>query len=92
MEEFIDSETEGEAQDIELQNLGARLKELYREYKDARRDIEDEWLVDLRQYNGQYEPDVLARLDSQGARSKVFVGLTRTKVMAAYSRIVDLMF
>ena len=62
MEEFIDSETEGEAQDIELQNLGARLKELYREYKDARRDIEDEWLVDLRQYNGQYEPDVLARL------------------------------
>ena len=39
MEEFIDSETEGEAQDIELQNLGARLKELYREYKDARRDM-----------------------------------------------------
>ena len=92
MDEFLESDVEEEGQDIELANLGARLKSLYREYKDARRDIEDEWLMDLRQYNGQYEPDVIARLDSQGARSKVFVGLTRTKVMAAYSRIVDLMF
>ena len=92
MEEVIDNDSDGEVQDVELANLGARLKNLYTEYKDARRDIEDEWLMDLRQYNGQYEPDVLARLDSQGARSKVFVGLTRTKVMAAYSRIVDLMF
>ena len=92
MDEFVEDDIENEAQDIELANLGARLKTLYREYKDARRDIEDEWLMDLRQYNGQYEPDVIARLDSQGARSKVFVGLTRTKVMAAYSRIVDLMF
>ncbi len=42
---------------------------------------------------GQYEPEVLARLNEHaGARSKVFVGLTRTKVMAAYSRIVDLLF
>jgi hypothetical protein len=92
VDEFVEDDIENEAQDIELANLGARLKTLYREYKDARRDIEDEWLMDLRQYNGQYEPDVIARLDSQGARSKVFVGLTRTKVMAAYSRIVDLMF
>jgi hypothetical protein len=92
VDEFLESDVEEEGQDIELANLGARLKSLYREYKDARRDIEDEWLMDLRQYNGQYEPDVIARLDSQGARSKVFVGLTRTKVMAAYSRIVDLMF
>jgi len=92
VDEFVEDDIENEAQDIELANLGARLKALYREYKDARRDIEAEWLMDLRQYNGQYEPDVIARLDSQGARSKVFVGLTRTKVMAAYSRIVDLMF
>ena len=92
MDEFLEDDADNEGQDTELANLGARLKALYREYKDARRDIEDEWLMDLRQYNGQYEPDVIARLDSQGARSKVFVGLTRTKVMAAYSRIVDLMF
>ena len=42
MDEFLESDVEEEGQDIELANLGARLKSLYREYKDARRDIEDE--------------------------------------------------
>lgn len=76
----------------ELQSLGGRLASRFIEYKDARRETENNWLEDLRQYNGQYEPDVLARLKEAGTRSRVFVGLTRTKVMAAYSRIVDLLF
>jgi len=83
-------DTDG-TQAIEMQSLGARLSALYTEYKDARRETEDEWLASLRQFMGQYEPDVLAKLQEAGARSKVFVGLTRTKVMAAYSRIVDLL-
>ena len=79
-------------QDLSLQSLGARLSETFQEYKNARKETENEWLKDLRQYNGQYEADVLARLEEAGARSRVFVGLTRTKVMAAYSRIIDLLF
>ena len=79
-------------QDQSMQSLGARLSSTFQEYKDARKETESEWLRDLRQYNGQYEPDVLARLNESGARSKVFVGLTRTKVMSAYSRIIDLLF
>ena len=69
-------------QDLSLQSLGARLSETFQEYKNARKETENEWLKDLRQYNGQYEADVLARLEEAGARSRVFVGLTRTKVMA----------
>ena len=79
-------------QDQELLSLGAKLAQVFTEYKDSRKETENEWLTDLRQFQGQYEPDVLARLNESGARSKVFVGLTRTKVMAAYSRIVDLLF
>ena len=76
-----------------MQSLGSRLAGTFQEYKDARKETENEWLKDLRQYQGIYEPDVLARLaQSSGSRSKVFVGLTRTKVMAAYSRIIDLLF
>mgnify|MGYP003655495522 CR=1 FL=1 len=76
-----------------MQSLGSRLAGTFQEYKDARKETENEWLKDLRQYQGVYEPDVLARLaQSSGSRSKVFVGLTRTKVMAAYSRIIDLLF
>lgn len=79
-------------QDHSIESLGARLAARYQEFKDARKETENEWIRDLRQYNGQYEPEVLARLEESGARSKVFVGLTRTKVMAAYSRIIDLLF
>ena len=83
---------DAEEQSAELSSFGARLKHLYTEYKDSRSEIEDEWIKDLRQYMGKYEPDVLAKLESQGNRSKVYVGLTRTKVMAAYSRVIDLVF
>jgi hypothetical protein len=79
-------------QESDIANLGARLASVFQEYKDARKETENEWLKDLRQYNGQYEPEILSRLNESGARSKVFVGLTRTKVMAAYSRIIDLLF
>lgn len=76
-----------------MQSLGSRLAGTFQEYKDARKETENEWLKDLRQYQGIYEPEVLARLDAaSGSRSKVYVGLTRTKVMAAYSRIIDLLF
>jgi hypothetical protein len=76
--------------DVEkYQTLGTRLQSLFQEYKDARQDNENEWLISLRQYLGQYEADILAKL---GNRSKIFVGLTRTKVLSAYSRIVDLIF
>lgn len=96
VEDYEEVEVEEEAsdgvQDQSIQSLGARLSARFQEYKDARKETENEWLKDLRQYNGQYEPDVLARLNEAGARSKVFVGLTRTKVMAAYSRIIDLLF
>lgn len=86
-----EKESDG-TQDHSIQSLGARLAARFQEFKDARKETENEWLKDLRQYNGQYEPEVLARLEEAGARSKVFVGLTRTKVMAAYSRIIDLLF
>jgi len=86
-----EKESDG-VQDQSMLNLGARLSGTFTEYKDARKETESEWLKDLRQFQGLYEADVLARLNEAGARSKVFVGLTRTKVMAAYSRIVDLLF
>ena len=91
-DEPVETKEPDGVQDHSVQSLGAHLSATFQEYKDARKETENEWLRDLRQYNGQYEADVLARLNDAGARSKVFVGLTRTKVMAAYSRIIDLLF
>ena len=41
---------DAEEQSAELSSFGARLKNLYEEYKDSRSEIEDEWIKDLRQY------------------------------------------
>lgn len=94
LEEVMDDrpapfEEEGD-DSVSMASLGARLQSMFKEFEDARDNIEDEWLRDLRQYNAQYEREVLERLDPN--RSRVYIGLTRTKVMSAYSRIVDLLF
>ena len=41
---------------------------------------------------GQYDQETLGKIQEKGDRSQVYVGLTRTKVLAAYSRITDLLF
>jgi len=76
----------------ELDSLGSILQNKYFEYKDARDEIEDSWIEDLRAFMGQYDPNVLAKIRERGDRSQVYVGLTRTKVLAAFSRITDLLF
>lgn len=55
-----------------------------------RRQTEERWLKDLRQYKGQYDPEVLALIGSQ--RSKAFVRKTRVKVKTTDSRVSDLLF
>ena len=80
-------------QESEMHSLAASMTEKWEEYKNARTDIEHRWLEDLRSFNSQYDSDVLSKVNSsEGKRSKVYVGLTRTKCIAAYSRIVDLLF
>lgn len=72
--------------------LGAALQDRFQEYKLQREDIEDDWLNDLRAFNGEYSVEIQQALNENPNRSRVFVGLTRTKVMSAYSRLVDLLF
>ncbi len=85
----VDASEEEQGQ---LNSLGHILHSKYIEHKDARDDIEDKWIEDLRAFMGQYDPNVLAKIQQKGDRSQVFVGLTRTKVLAAYSRMTDLLF
>lgn len=70
-------------------SLGSMLAGKFREWSDAKKDIEQEWLKDLRAYNAIYEAEILAAI---GKRSKVFHPITRTKTQTAYARIIDLLF
>jgi hypothetical protein len=65
----IANDTDGQEQE-ELNSLGQILESKYTEYKDARDDIEDDWIEDLRAFMGQYDPDVLAKIQSKGDRSQ----------------------
>lgn len=73
--------------------LGHQLFSAFETRKTQRKTIEDIWLRALRAFNGQYDSatEQLMSSDEYGHRSKVFVKLTRTKVMSAYARITDLL-
>ncbi len=72
--------------------LGSKLRSRFDEWAQARRNIEDDWIRDLRAFNAQYDSDTQARLDADPNRSQIYVRLTREKTMAAYSRVIDLLF
>lgn len=65
--------------------MGAKLTQQFSQWKDARRTKEEEWIEDLRAYNGIEDQE-------NHHLSDVFVHLTRTKVQVAFSRLSDLMF
>ena len=70
--------------------LGPLLVAEFKQAEQERQDTELRWLADLRQYRGQYDPDVLANIGAN--RSKVFVRKTRVKVKTVNSRVADLLF
>lgn len=72
------------------QRLAHVLDEKFQQIETDRRDLEERWLTDLRQYKGEYEPEILARIHPK--RSKAYLRLTRTKVKTVDARLIDLLF
>ncbi len=80
-------EIDGESENL---TFGAVLRARWTSWEGIRQPQEDQWLVNLRQFYGQYEGSV--EQDIKPGRSHTYVGITRMKVMAAYSRLVDVYF
>lgn len=70
--------------------LGVTLLAEFSQAENERRMTEQRWLQDLRQYRGQYDPEVLAKIGPN--RSKSFVRKTRVKVKTVNARCMDLLF
>jgi hypothetical protein len=73
----------------ELQTLVRFLLEKYHKAEDTRRQDEDRWLQAYRNYRGIYGPDVQF---TSAEKSRVFIKVTKTKVLAAYGQIIDVLF
>jgi hypothetical protein len=63
--------------------------ERYNRSEDYRRQDEERWLRSYRNYRGIYGPDVQF---TEAEKSRVFIKVTKTKTLAAYGQIVDVLF
>ena len=70
-------------------NLITFVGERFRRSEDARRADEDRWLRAYRNYRGIYGSDVQF---TDTEKSRIFVKVTKTKTLAAYGQIVDVLF
>ena len=61
----------------------------YRKASDARETEENRWLKSYQNYRGIYGPDVQF---TSTEKSQVFIKVTKTKVLAAYGQIVEVLF
>ena len=69
--------------------LIAFIEQRYSRSEESRRTDEARWLRAYRNYRGLYGPDVQF-LSTE--KSRVFVKVTKTKVLAAYGQIIDVLF
>ena len=80
--------------DVEEENLNfsgavSFIKGQYKRSKDARLSDEERWLDAYRNYRGLYSSEVQF---TETEKSKAFIKVTKTKVLAAYAQVVDVLF
>ena len=81
--EIGDNETTG------VENIIPFIKGRLKKAEDYRWNDEDRWLRAYRNYRGLYGPDVQF---TESEKSRVFIKVTKTKTLAAYGQIVDVLF
>jgi hypothetical protein len=73
-----------------MQVFGAKLGKIASEQVTKRKPIERRWLEDLRQYYGQYDPEVEQDLRDTKS-SRLFLNITRPKTNTFSSRMQDML-
>ena len=88
-QDAIHLEDADESKDEELANLVPFIVDRYKRAEDYRYQDEERWIKSYRNYRGLYGTDVQF---SEAERSRVFIKVTKTKTLAAYGQIVDVLF
>ena len=86
---YIEDSSEDDTTDEDVGKIVHLVSEKFRKSKDARDSDEERWLQSYRNYRGLYGPDVAF---TNTEKSRVFVKITKTKVLAAYGQLVDVLF
>ena len=75
--------------DSQTANIIPFIMEKYHRAEDYRRQDETRWLRAYRNYRGIYGPEVQF---TEAEKSRVFIKVTKTKTLAAYGQITDVLF
>jgi len=85
----LDEEGDVEQENIEYSGLASYISDQFRRSKDHRLQDETRWLGAYRNYRGIYGPEVKF---TDTEKSQAFVKITKTKVLAAYAQMTDVLF
>ena len=93
----MDAEESAAIEDVEADALNDEpagqiekfIRERFNKAETARRSDEERWIQSYRNYRGIYGPEVQF---TSTEKSRVFVKVTKTKVLAAYGQLVEVLF
>jgi hypothetical protein len=86
---FVDDMKEGETTDKPVGTIVAFVENKFNRAETARMGDEVRWITAYRNYRGIYGSDVKF---TDTEKSRVFVKVTKTKVLAAYGQLVEVLF
>ena len=82
-------DSDNEADDVQYSGFVDIIRDKFRHSKDRRLTDEERWLTAYKNYRGIYD-DTTQFTDTE--RSQIFIKVTKTKVLAAYSQVTDVLF
>ena len=86
---YVEDADEESSDDPSVGTIVGYIKERFSKAEKARHGEEQRWLQSYRNYRGIYSPEVQF---TSAEKSRVFVKVTKTKVLAAYGQIVEVLF
>ena len=85
----LDDTENSTEEDKDTDNIIPFVMQRFNRAEDYRKQDEERWLRAYRNYRGIYGPDVQF---TEAEKSRVFIKVTKTKTLAAYGQIVDVLF
>jgi len=75
--------------ETQMPGLAGVIQNKFEDAENGRRTFEQRWLQAYKNFRGVYDTSTQYR---ESERSKVFIKITKTKVLAAYGQIIDILF
>ena len=82
-------DSESEQEDVQYSGFVDIVRDKYQRSKDRRLTDEQRWLTSYKNYRGVYDDSTQF---TETERSQIFIKITKTKVLAAYSQVTDVLF